>query len=127
MHPHPEVHWQAEYFRAVAERVDQIVPMLYDTGITREKLYVDLVRRWTGEVLDWSGRSEVLLGIPAYDDAGVGYHDPAVENPANAMAGIFAAVNHRDELTRLSGIAIYAEWTLTPADAAWLAEVMVGE
>lgn len=38
---------------------------------------------WTQEILEWSLDTEVLLGLPAYDDEGVSYHYPEVENLKN--------------------------------------------
>ena len=56
---------------------------------------------------------ELLLGIPAYEDVGVGYHHPRVENIGSALRGIAAS----DRLYRIGGIAIYCEWEMT--DAKW--------
>lgn len=39
----------------------------------------------THDVPTWYGPNEVLLGVPAYDDAGVGYHDPGTENSLHAL------------------------------------------
>lgn len=116
-HPYPEVHWEEDFFRQVADRVDLVVPMMYDTGITYPKLYEHLMATWTKEVIDWSGDTAVLLGVPAYDDSGVDYHDPAAENLLHAIRGINAGLNSYEELPKnYRGIAIYAEWTMTPSD-----------
>jgi len=53
-HPFSCVHWQEEYFRQVASRVDQMVPMMYDTAIKWPKIYQRLMFSWTLQVLDWS-------------------------------------------------------------------------
>ena len=87
-HPYPEVHWEESYFRAVARRSDQLAVMMYDTGIRVPKFYQRLMIDWTREVLTWSEGKPVLLGVPSYDDAGVGYHHPHVENLENALLGI---------------------------------------
>lgn len=62
--------------------------MMYDRAIPFEKVYRHLMASWTKEAFVWAANTEVLLGIPAYDDAGVGYHDPKVENLKNALMGI---------------------------------------
>ena len=49
-----------------------------------------------------------LLGVPAYEDAGVNYHHPQVENIRSALQGI-AASDHKNEA---NGIAIYCEWEM---------------
>ena len=112
-HPYLDVHWQEAYYREVTPLADQVVVMMYDTALKQPKLYQKLMADWTAEVLAWAGSTPVLLGVPAYDDAGVGYHEPGVENLENALAGIHAGLarvpappaNYR-------GIAIYSEWEM---------------
>ncbi|MCW1886866.1 glycosyl hydrolase family 18 protein [Luteolibacter flavescens] len=120
-HPFPEVHWGESYFREVAKRVDQIVPMLYDTGLTWEKPYRKLMVDWTHEVLAWSEGREVLLGVPAYDDAGTGYHDPRVEDLENALRGIHAALEDGVP-AHYAGISVYSEWEMSEEDWKVLGE-----
>ena len=50
---------------------------------------IRLGRSWTGELAGAtrSGGCELLLGIPAYDDAGTIYHYPQVENISSALKG----------------------------------------
>lgn len=122
-HPFPEVHWEQAYFQEVAKRVDQMVVMMYDTALKDGKLYQYLMRSWTQQVLDWTtatGNQQsptVLLGIPTYDDAGVGYHNPAVENMTNAVLGIHAGLNHYQPLpAHYQGVAVYCEWKTSDAD-----------
>jgi hypothetical protein len=110
-HPHPEVHWDLEYEQRIAEVADQIVPMLYDTALTQRKIYTHLVYSWTRELIAVSQGKELLFGIPAYEDAGVGYHDPTVEHVANAIPGVIAGINAQDD-ARSFGLAFYSEWTL---------------
>jgi len=111
--PGTDVHWEESYFREVAKRVDQMAPMMYDTSIILEKPYIKLMEKWTKEVIEWSGDAEVLLGIPAYADEGVGYHHPEVENIESALKGIHAALSSYEDIpTNYAGIAIYSEWTM---------------
>jgi len=112
-HPFPDVHWDEDYFKQVARRVDQLVPMMYDAGIRIPKLYQHVVSRWTAEVLNWAGDSQVLLGVPVYDDAGVGYHFRHVENIENALRGIHAGLGGVSVLPEnYAGIVIYCEWEM---------------
>jgi hypothetical protein len=113
LHPFPNVHWEESYFRDVAQHCDQIAVMMYDTGISSSKLYQHLMSAWTEEVLNWSGGTHVLLGVPAYEDPDVGYHSPRVENLKNALLGIHAALIKYEHLPKnYSGIAIYCEWEM---------------
>lgn len=116
-HPHPEVHWDLAYTRAVAERVDQFVPMLYDTALVNRKLYTHLLAGWTRELLATVEGRKILWGVPAYDDAGSGYHHPEVENICSAIPGIIAGINATG-FTGIPGLAIYSEWTLDENEVA---------
>lgn len=87
--------------------------MMYDTAIPFEKVYRHLMASWTKEVFVWAANTEVLLGIPAYDDAGVGYQDPKVENLKNALMGIHAGLSGFSTLPKnYQGIALYSEWEM---------------
>jgi hypothetical protein len=110
--PSLEVHWEEPYFRAVAARADQLAVMMYDTSIRFQKPYRALMRDWTREVLAWSGGTNVLLGVPAYEDADSGYHHPHVENLHNALLGIHAGL-HANRPANYQGVAIYCEWEMT--------------
>ena len=97
--------------------------MLYDTAIRLPKVYRHLLSRWTDDVLTWSGDTPVLLGIPAYDDAGVAYHYPEVENLDNALRGVHGGLSRFGELpANYAGIAIYCEWEMDAAEWACLRE-----
>lgn len=112
-HPFPAIHWERAYFEQVSRRVDQIVVMMYDTALSLGKVYQYLVASWTREVLDWSGGAEVLLGLPAYRDEGVGYHDPRVENLENALLGVHSGLGgYRTLPGNYQGIALYCEWEM---------------
>ena len=117
--PAPEVHWDQTYYQQVAKRADQMVPMMYDTGIKHSKPYELLMRQWTREVLTWGSPTPTLLGLPAYDDAGVAWHDPAVENLHHALRGIHAGLNDLDDAVKQNyqGISVYCHWEMT--DEKW--------
>ena len=110
-HPHPNVHWDLAYIRKVATRCDQMAVMMYDTAIKLEKFYINLMCQWTNELGGTLNTTscQLLLGIPAYEDADVNYHRPAVENLKAALAGIQAAAVGKN----YTGCAIYCEWEMT--------------
>jgi len=117
-HPHREVHWEEEFFREVAQRVDQMAVMMYDSAIRWQKPYQHLMSRWTTDVLNWSGDTKVLLGIPVYDDTGVKYHFPRVENLRNALLGIHAGLSKFKSVPgNYAGVAIYCAWEMD--DQEW--------
>jgi hypothetical protein len=94
-----------------------MVVMTYDAGQDLGKTYQHLMRDWTREVLQWSEGSQILLGVPAYDDTGVGYHHPRVENIENALKGIHRGLEDTGLLPVYQGVAIYSEWEMT--DEEW--------
>ena len=112
-----EMHWTEDYFRQVSQRADQMAVMMYDTGLQKPKFYQYLMSQWTREVLRWGESSEVLLGLPAYEDKGVEYHNPDVENLENALMGIHGGLSHTSSLANYQGVAIYSEWEMN--DGKW--------
>ena len=86
-------------------------------------LYHALLATWTREVLTWSGGKAILLGLPAYEDQGVGYHHPHVENLQNGLRGIHAGLASFKKLpAHYQGIALYAEWVMDPREWKFLRE-----
>jgi hypothetical protein len=117
-HPYEDVHWDENYFREVARRSDQLAVMMYDAAQRIPKTYQQLMADWTQEVLAWSEGKPVLLGVPTYDDAGVGYHHPRVENLTNALLGIHRGLLRQPLPADYQGVAIYCEWETSEAE--WL-------
>lgn len=124
--PVPEVHWDETYFREIARRCDQLAVMMYDTSIRHAKPYRQLMSSWTREVLDWSGNTPVLLGVPAYADADSGYHDPAVENVLNALRGIHGGLSAFPSVSvNFQGAALYSDWEMDATEwATWQREFL---
>jgi len=108
--PSEDVHWGQNYFSQVSRRSNQMVVMMYDTALQKPRLYQYLMAGWTEEVLAWSGDTPVLLGVPTYDDAGMDYHNPQVENLENALLGIHRGLARKSSSANYQGVAIYCEW-----------------
>lgn len=121
-HPYEDVHWDEKYFREVARRSDQMAVMMYDAAQRIPKTYQHLMADWTQEVLAWSEGKPVLLGVPTYDDAGVGYHDAKVENLTNALRGIHRGLSRQPLPTNYQGIAIYCEWETSEVEWQYFRE-----
>jgi hypothetical protein len=84
--------------------------MMYDAGQQNSKAYQRLMADWTQEVLAWSEGRPVLLGVPTYEDADVGYHNPEVENLRNALLGIHRGLSRATLPANFQGVAIYCDW-----------------
>ena len=125
-HPSSDVHWEETYFREVARRCDQVAVMMYDAAQSIPKMYQRLMADWTVEVLNWSEGTAVLLGVPTYDDAGVDYHDPNVENLTNGLLGIHRGLSQASRPTNYSGVAIYCEWETTDSEWKYFREHFLG-
>ncbi|MDB6109344.1 MAG: hypothetical protein JWR69_1094 [Pedosphaera sp.] len=123
--PYPDVHWDESYFREVARRADQMAVMMYDAGQRNPKTYQRLMADWTTEVLAWSEGKAVLLGVPTYEDAGVNYHDPKVENLTNALLGIHSGLTHSALPSNYQGVAIYCDWETDEAEWTYFREHFV--
>jgi hypothetical protein len=106
--------WSADYLREVAQLVDQVALMSYDTAMPAEALYGGYMRRTTVRALA-AVPPEVglLIGVPAYPPSGI-LHRPA-ENLETAIRGVRLALgNHPPE--REFGIALYVDFTATEED-----------
>jgi hypothetical protein len=111
----PEVHWDEAYSREVGKRADQVVVMMYDTSLRSGKLYEQLMKDWTREALAWYAPKEVLLGVPAYEDAGASYHDQSAENLEHSLSGIHAGLGAGAMPADYAGVCVYCEWEMTQA------------
>ena len=120
LHPFPEVHWNKEFYEEVSQRCDDMVIMAYDASQPVSKTYIWMVKSWTADSLAWS-KVPVRIGLPAYGDDGVGYHDPKIENLPNALSGLAAGTGDTPENYR--GWAVYAEWTLDASEEAILSSL----
>ena len=128
-HPFPSVHWEEEFFRQVARRCDQMAVMMYDTALETEGFYRGLMATWTKEILEWSEKTKVLLGVAVYDDKGVGYHHPHVENLENGLAGIHKALLDYEKVPlNFQGVAIYCEWEMDESEwRTWQRQYLGGK
>jgi hypothetical protein len=111
--PGLDVHWNRAYYQKVAHHADQIVVMMYDTALPLRKPYVSFVARWTADVLIWLPETDVLLGLPAYEDLAL-YHWPWAETLHSGLRGAHAGLERFEQPPdSYQGIAIYSHWTMS--------------
>jgi hypothetical protein len=110
--------WDGDYYRAVAERVDQIVIMAYDSGMPAPALY----RLWLREEVNGIEKNvagtdvKLIVGISVSRE-GTGTHNPTIENMSNGLAGACAgAKSWFGKQSVVEGVAVYASWEADVAD-----------
>ncbi|OGD63750.1 hypothetical protein A2160_03685 [Candidatus Beckwithbacteria bacterium RBG_13_42_9] len=105
--------WSKEYYREVADNVDQIAVMMYDTGLPFRGMFSNIVAWETRSILVNLKDKEVtvFMGVPTYEDKRWSFH-PEAENMESGILGVQKGLEdfNKSDLERF-GIAIYAEWT----------------
>ena len=108
--PYPAVdhQWSAPYFRRVAQHVDQIVLMAYDSGLVFPRDYVN----WTRYQVERSQEAlrdvsaELIIGASVSEEWTLS-HQTQAETLSLSLAGLRVSLAER-----LDGIALYPFWEL---------------
>lgn len=106
--PYPVMphHWTSDYLREVAEYVDQIVLMAYDSGLFLPSDY----KSWMTYQVETSAQAlqnpqtELLIGITTSEEW-TPSHQTQAETLSTALQGF-----HTGYMSRIDGIAIYPYW-----------------
>lgn len=124
------VWWTTYYYQVVSKHADQIVVMLYNTGMPVAPLYTALVQQETARITRSVQRSNdtasVLIGIPTYKGSSRAFHDSA-ENMRSGLSGVIAGLNYGDYHPAFIGVAIYPEWLTTEDDWQVYDRLWLGE
>jgi hypothetical protein len=109
------------YLRSVAERVDQVAIMTYDTGLPADWLFGAHMAWQTEWVIEAIGDEvTVFMGVPTYDDGSRFRFYSWAENVSTGIRGVRKGLDRMDAAkTEDVGIAIFAEWTTD--DDEWAA------
>lgn len=111
--------WDKEYYLQVADNVDQVAVMMYDTAIPFAWLYGYVVK-WQVEKITTALGGKVLLfvGVPTYEEERWSFHANA-ENMFSGIRGISMGMEEipLGILQDKFGVAIYSEWTTD--DTEW--------
>jgi Glycosyl hydrolases family 18 len=111
--------WTSYYFSRVAEYVDQLVVMTYNTAMPTASLYSLAIKQETANILDAVRTAhhvpQVLMGVPTYSGSDFWYHDSA-ENMSSALEGITAGLNSNRDTTPFVGVAVYRLATTNQAE-----------
>lgn len=106
--------WCANYYREIANRVDQIAVMTYDSGMPTAWLYRQFVRLQViqlSRTVDGTG-VQLFIGVPTSEER-TKTHNPRAEDITSGLQGVIDGLN--DSGTRpevVSGVAIYPYWEM---------------
>lgn len=109
--------WSQDYFRQVAERVNQVAVMSYDTALPLESLYGGYVAKQTKLALEVTPpATDLLMGLPAYWENNPAHWGNA-ETVSAAVRG--ARLGLGDSPRQNFGLALYVDFAAT--DEHWAA------
>jgi hypothetical protein len=123
------VWWTTYYYGAVSKHVDQIVAMMYNTGMPTAPLYELVVQQETAHILHAvaaaSPTTRVVIAIPTYTDPSSRAFHASAENMRTGLHAVVNGLNEGDGLGTFAGLAIYPAWLTSDADwslyeAQWL-------
>ncbi|GAB1816985.1 glycoside hydrolase family 18 protein [Herbidospora sp. RD11066] len=107
-------YWSEAYFTTVAEKVDQVAVMTYDSWTPLQTLYGGWVARQARKAFALAPKeTSVLIGAPAYHDHMVGVSDYA-ESVEMAAEGMRLAITETPREN--AGLALYVDFAATEQD-----------
>jgi spore germination protein YaaH len=107
--------WSTGFLRQVAERVDAVAVMTYNTAVPLEPAYSGYIRQQTQLALDAVPSTvEVLMGLPAYHSGDVGHG--TTETVAAGIRGVRLALSSRPVQPQHFGVALYVDFAATESD-----------
>jgi hypothetical protein len=121
--------WRGDYYREVANRVDQIAVMAYDSHAPFQFWYEQWVRH---QVINLTNSlhettAEILIGLPTSEEHSSS-HDPDVENMQTGLTGLLAGLNDLDaHPERIAGVAIYPYWETSADEWQTYSELWLGQ
>ncbi|MFD0773408.1 hypothetical protein ACFQZ2_05645 [Streptomonospora algeriensis] len=105
--------WSSGYLGRVAEHLDQVAVVSYETGMPTEGLYGGFVVRQTRVALDAVPEDvQLLMGVPAHPDDHAA-RNPEAETVEAAVRGIRLGLSEGGERRKRFGTALYADFSAT--------------
>jgi spore germination protein YaaH len=106
--------WSSHYAKSVAQDIDQIAIMGYDTGHYFPRLYAGHLQANVVKFSEAAGPNcKVIAGIPSYGP-GLRSHNPRAENILQAIK----ALREMDWPSNAEGLAIFADYTTDESEWA---------
>jgi hypothetical protein len=113
--------WQADYYREIAERVDQVAVMTYDSALPLPSLY----RWWVDKQVVYISQApadlpvDLFIGIPASEEETI-THRPKAETMTSGLLGVIDGLNSPNAVpSAVTGMAIFPYWEVDTDE--WLA------
>lgn len=126
-----DVWWTTYYYQTVSRHVDQVVAMMYNTGMPTAPLYEAIVEQETAHILrdveQGSAHTRVIIGIPTYTAPPTRAFHANAENMRTGLQGVISGLNYDTWHTAFAGVAIYPEWLTTDADWATYESEWLGQ
>lgn len=115
--PYPTIahQWSITYLQQVAQQVDQIGLMAYDSGLpfaADYRLWAAYQTQTASEALADSD-VELFIGLPVSQEW-TPSHQTQAESLANALAGFRSGLHESSAPQTVTGLAIYPHWEMTP-------------
>lgn len=142
LNKHSRSYWNTAYYRQISGLVNQIVVMTYDTHfdqpwlyrwwVEQQLLYVDRAMDSLEANPTRVGLTELLIGIPSYEDEKESFN-PIAENVKTGLEGVINGKNNlRMKTDNFVGVAIYPMWEMDEGewyiwDRLWLGELSKDE
>ena len=108
--PYPTIahHWSPDYLRNVAQEVDQVVLMAYDSGLLFPRDYQSWMtyQTETSALALQDTETEFIIGLPISEEW-TPSHQTQAETLAHALTGLSSGWDNR-----INGIALYPYWEL---------------
>jgi Glycosyl hydrolases family 18 len=120
--------WDADYYGQIAQRVDQVAVMVYDSGLPWPELY----RLWgrfqviqVTRAVDGTD-AKLLFGVPASEEKTF-THWPNAENMTSGLRGVIDGLNDADARPfAVTGVAVYPDWETDAAEWATYESLWLG-
>ncbi|MBA3823127.1 MAG: hypothetical protein H0X24_04365 [Ktedonobacterales bacterium] len=116
------VWWTTYYYGTVSKHVDQIVAMMYNTGMPTAPLYELVVQQETAHILRTtataSPTTHVIIAIPTYTAPASRAFHASAENMRTGLRAVIGGLNEDEGLSAFMGVAVYPEWLTSDADWA---------
>lgn len=110
--------WSQTFFGQVAQRVDQIAVMSYDTWMPLEGMYGGYVAEQTALALEVTPpETDLLMGLPFFHEDDFGHHESA-ETVAAAVRGTRLGLGRTDRGRERFGVALYVDFAAREGDWA---------